>query len=674
MTDAPRGRGGDPPAPSSGAPGPAGPGFSAAFMDRSVAPSVDFYRYATGRWLDANPVPADKSRWGAFDELSQRNFSIVRSILDEARAHASDPEPTPIRQVGALYASAVDVGRRNDLGLAPLAEELARLDAVASAAEVIRALTGFHRSGVPGGFGVYVDPDQRASEVYALHLVQGGLSLPDRDYYLAPDFEEVRRAYRAHLERSFASLGDDAGTARGAAEAVLGLETELARASRSRTELRDQERNYHRTPTAELAARHRAVPWARYLEEVGAGAPPHVIVGQPEFLDAFAHLLAERPLATWKAYLRWQLLRGSAPFLDEATEREHFDFFFRVLRGQQEPEPLWKRAALVVDGVLGEALGRLYVERAFPAEARARMRELVDDLCSVFRDRLASRDWMSPATRERALAKFARFTAKIGHPEVFRDYASVRLDPGDYLGNVRRAEAFEVDRQMARIGGPVDRTEWEMTPPTVNAYFVPVKNEIVFPAGILQPPFFDLAMDDAVNYGGIGAVIGHEITHGYDDQGRKFDEQGNLHDWWTEEDAREFERRARRVSEQYAGYEPLPGLRLNGELTLGENLADLGGLSIAFEALQRRLASEPGRRRTVDGLTPEQRFFVSFAQVWRQNSSEEEVRRRVVMDPHSPGRFRAVGATGNLDAFYEALEIPEGSPMWRPKDERTHVW
>jgi putative endopeptidase len=344
------------------------------------------------------------------------------------------------------------------------------------------------------------------------------------------------------------------------------------------------------------------------------------------------------------------------------------------LRGQQEPEPPWKRAALVIDATLGEALGQLYVERAFPPEARARMRVLVDDLCAVFRDRLRSLDWMSEATRERALAKFARFTPKIGHPETFRDYSKVRIDPGDYLGNVRRAEAFEIHRQTVRVGGPVDRTEWGMTPPTVNAYFMPVMNEIVFPAGILQPPFFDVGLDDAVNYGGIGAVIGHEITHGYDDQGRKFDETGNLRDWWSEDDAREFERRARKVVEQYARFEPLPGLRLNGELTLGENLADLGGLSIAFEALERRLAAEPGRRRTVDGLTPEQRFFVAWAQIWRQNASEAEVRRRVVLDPHAPGRFRALGAAANLDGFFPTLRVQEGSPMWRPKAERVRVW
>ncbi len=643
-------------------------------MDRTADPSVDFYRYATGGWLDRNPVPPDKSRWGAFDELLQQNFSIVHEILDDAARHADDPEPTPVRQVGALYRSALDTDRRNALRFDPIAPELARVGAVGSVEAIVGEIARQHREGIPSGFEAYVYPDKRRSEVYAFYLAQGGLALPDREYYLDAGFEAIRTAYQAHLEGRFAALGGSAAAARSDAENVLELETELARASRPRAELRDEERNYHRTAVDDLAGRHRAIPWRRYLADRETGPPAYVVVGQPEFLDAFARLLEDRPLATWKAYLRWNVLRSAAPFLHEEAERASFDFFHRVLRGQQEPEPLWKRAALVVDDLLGEALGRLYVERAFPPEARARMQVLVDDLRRVFEDRLGALDWMSPETRGRALEKFARFTAKIGHPEVFRDYASVRIAPDDYLGNVRRAEAFEVHRTTVRVGGPVDRTEWGMTPPTVNAYFSPVRNEIVFPAGILQPPFFDPRMDDAVNYGGIGAVIGHEITHGYDDQGRKFDASGNLHDWWTEADAREFERRARKVVAQYGRYEPLPGVAVNGELTLGENLADLGGLSIAFEALQRRLAAEPSRRRTIDGMTAEQRFFVSWAQVWRQNSAEAETRRRIVTDTHSPGRFRALGAVGNLDAFFDALPIRDGSPMWRPRPERVRVW
>jgi len=360
--------------------------------------------------------------------------------------------------------------------------------------------------------------------------------------------------------------------------------------------------------------------------------------------------------------------------LTESAEAANFDFFHRTLLGQLDPEPQWKRSAIVVDHLMGEALGELYVADHFPPAARARMTELVQDLRAVFQDRLTQLPWMSETTRQRALAKFARFTAKIGHPETFRDYSALVIQRDDFYGNIRRARSFEIRRNAVRVGGPVDRTEWDMTPPTVNAYFSPVKNEIVFPAGILQPPFFDVAMDDAVNYGGIGAVIGHEITHGYDDQGRKFDLDGNLSDWWTEGDAREFGRRALHVVEEYNRYEPLPGVPVNGELTLGENLADLGGLSIAYEALQRRLARVPDQRRTVDGFTPEQRFFLSWAQVWRQNCREPETRRLVVIDPHAPGAFRVRGAVENLDAFYDAFRVAPGQPMWRPQEARVAIW
>ncbi len=671
----PAGAPGRGPAPGTAAePEPRVPRFSLEYMDRSTDPATDFYRYAAGGWVRDHPVPADKARWGGFDELLERNFYVIRSILEEAAGPPAPSDDPVRRQVGDFFASAMDAEQLERLQFRPIDPDLARIEAVASVEELYRVLAAHHAVGGEGFFDSYVYPDKKASGRYAFYLDQGGLSLPDRDYYLDPQFAAVVAAYRAHLERSFRSLGAGPAAAQDAAEAVLGLETELARASRSRTELRDEEKNYHRVPVGELVRAHPATPWTQYLADRELGDAPHVIVGQPEFFDAIERGVAAHPLSAWKQYLRWQVLRSSAPFLHAAAEAEWFDFFHRTLLGQEEPEPRWKRAALVIDASLGEALGQLYVERAYPPEANARMRELVDDLRAVFRDRLATRDWMSEATRERALAKFARFYPKVGHPEKFRDYSSVRVDRGDYLGNVRRARAFEVHRQVVRVGQPVDRTEWGMTPPTVNAYFSPVMNEIVFPAGILQPPFFDVTMDDAVNYGGIGAVIGHEITHGYDDQGRKFDAEGNLNDWWTEADAREFERRARQVVEEYNRFQPLPGLAVNGELTLGENLADLGGLSIAFEALERRLARAPAGRRPIDGLSPEQRFFLSWAQAWRQNCREPETRRRIVTDTHAPGPFRAQGAAENLDAFFEAFGIRPGSPMWRPPERRVAIW
>jgi len=382
----------------------------------------------------------------------------------------------------------------------------------------------------------------------------------------------------------------------------------------------------------------------------------------------------ERPLARWKVYLRWHLLRAAAPYLHREIEEEDFAFNGGILRGQPQPEPRWQRAAKTIDGSIGEALGQLYVEKRFPPTARARMNELVGNLRAVFLDRLKRLEWMSDETRAKAVAKFDRFTQKIGHPDKFRDYSGVKIRRDDLLGNVQRAAVAENRREAARVGKPVDRLEWHMTPPTVNAYFNPLQNEIVFPAGILQPPFFDLDMDDAINYGAIGAVIGHEITHGCDDKGRQYDADGNLKDWWTEADAKEFEARAQKLVDQYSAYEPLPGVKVNGKLTLGENIADLGGVTVAYEALQRALAKDPSKRKVIDGFTPEQRFFLSLAQLWRTNTREEEARRLVTADPHSPGQFRAIGPHVNVQEFYDAFGIKPGTPMYRAPELRARIW
>ncbi len=403
-------------------------------------------------------------------------------------------------------------------------------------------------------------------------------------------------------------------------------------------------------------------------------SPRFVVVGQPEFLEAVNRLLGSRPVAAWRWYLLWNLVHDAAPYLGARVEREHFDFFQRRLLGQPRPEPPWRRAAIVIDALLGEALGRLYARRHFPARTRAKMFELVEDIRGVLADRLTRIPWMTPRTRARAVAKFARFTTKVGHPERFRTYAGLRLRPDDYAGNVRRARAYEVARRAARLGQPVDRDEWHMTAPTVNAHFVPTQNQIFFPAGILQPPFFDPTIDDPVNYGGIAVVIGHEMTHGYDDQGRKFDAEGNLVDWWSRADAREFGRRAQKLIDQYSRFEPLPGERVNGALTAGENIADLGGVSLAYEALQRRLADGRTPRAPVDGFTPEQRFFLSYGQIWRGNVRAKEVRRRLAVDPHSPGEYRVNGALANLPEFWRAFDVPAGSPMRQDERRRAEIW
>jgi len=669
--------------PSAGTPPPI-PSFSTNYMDRSVDPAKDFYHFAAGNWLKNNPVPADKSRWASFSELSERNWYLIHQILDDASADTKSPAKSPQREVGDLFASAMDTNRLEKLKFEPIKEDLRRIDKVENVQEMFSLLADFHRRGISGVFDAGISPDEKNSSIYAYYMQQGGLTLPDRDYYLSDSFAEIRQKYRAHVAKMFRLLGEDQDQALIDAATVLVIENALAEVSRSRVDLRDPDKNYNRFETAEFIAKDSATPWKIYFTQSGlsVGAPntngliplTYQVVGQPEFFTALSKLLQEHPIDDWKVYLRWKLLHSSAPYLHREVEEENFAFFGKVLSGQEQQEPRWKRAAHVIDGTIGEALGQLYVEKYFPPEAKARMNEMVENLKTVFRDHLEKVEWMSQPTKDKALAKFDKFTQKIGYPDKFRDYSSIILRRNDYLGNVRRAAEFETHRELVRLGQTVDKTEWGMTPETVNAYFNPVQNEIVFPAGILQPPFFDASMDDAVNYGAIGVVIGHEITHGYDDEGRKYDADGNLNGWWTEADAKEFEARAQKVVDEYNAFEPLPGVHVNGKLTLGENLADLGGVNIAYDALERALAKDPAKRKDIDGFTPEQRFFISFAQIWRTNIRPAEAKRLVTVDPHSPGQFRSFGPLLNFAPFYEAFEIKEGDPMWRAPELRAKIW
>ena len=649
------------------------PRFSTNYMDRSVQPGEDFYKFADGSWIKNNPVPADKSRWGGFAELQERNWFLIHEILDETLA-TPHPAGSPAAKVADFFRSAMDTNRLEVLGFKPIEADLKRINELSGAQEVLRLLANFHGHGIDACFGRSPSADAKNSSVYTFYLSQGGLGLPDRDYYLSDRFAHEREAYAVHIAKMFTLLGEDPAGAKAHAGTVLELETALAKASKSRTELRDPISNYHRVSVADMDRDNPNAPISIYLTSSELPKITELVVRQPEFFKALYQLARERDLKDWKIYLRWHLLRATAPFLHSAPEDESFAFYGKVLRDQRVQEPRWQRAAHVIDGEIGEALGALFVEKHFPPAARARMAEMVEALKSVFRDRLAKLDWMGDDTRAKALAKFERFTEKIGHPAHFRDYSSLQIQPNDYLGNVERADAFESRRTLSRVGQAVDRTEWHMTPQTVNAYFNPLQNEIVFPAGILQPPFFDLTMDDAVNYGAIGVVIGHEMTHGYDDQGRKYDAEGNLQDWWTEADAKAFEERAQKVVQQYSGYEVLPGLHVNGQLTLGENIADLGGASIAFEALERILAKDPAKRRTIEGFTPEQRFFISLSQVWRTNCRDTEARRLITVDPHSPGQFRAIGPHVNLQPFYDAFSIGPDAAMWRAPELRAKIW
>ena len=654
---------------------PAVPAFSISYMDRSVDPGTNFYLYADGTWLKNNPVPPDKSRWAAFSELADRNWYLIHDILDSASADSKSlPAHSPRREVGDFYASIIDTNRIEQLGLKPIADDLKKIDHIKTTKDLFAVLADFHQRGIGSMFDVGFGPDSKNSAIYAIQLDQGGLSLPDRDYYLKENFANKLALYYRHVANMFVLLGEDRELATSNAATVVSLETELAKASRTRVELRDPDKNYNKFTGTEFTSTTPALRWNIYFDDRNISVPGYEIVGQPEFFTALNKLVNERPLDDWKVYLRWHLLHSSASYLPTAFDQENFYFYGKVLSGQPQQEPRCKRAAHMIDGTIGEALGQLYVDKYFTAEAKARMNDLVENLKAVFHDRLERVTWMTDATKAKAMAKFARFTQKIGHPVKFRDYSSIKIRPDDLLGNIRRAMEFESHREIVRVGKPVDRTEWDMTPETVNAYFNPEQNEIVFPAGILQPPFFDVSMDDAVNYGAIGVVIGHEMTHGYDDEGRKFDADGNLNDWWTEADAKAFDERAQHVVDEYSQFEPLPGMHVNGKLTLGENLADLGGVHIAYEALQRVLAKDPSKRKLIDGFTPEQRFFISFAQVWRTNIRDAEAQRLLTVDPHSPGQFRSYGPLLNVNEFYEAFNIQPGSPMWLPPEKRAVIW
>lgn len=649
------------------------PGFSVSRMDTSVSPGEDFSRYAAGKWYEATTIPADKSRWGGFDELRERNWAALRAIVEGAAAEPGEAGSLR-RQVGDFYASAIDTEAINARGLKPIEAELAAIEAAATKEALFEELVQQHLGIGAPFFSTAFYPDQKQSDVYGFYLNQGGMSLPSKEYYFSDKFAREREELVGHIAKMLELAGEPKDAALRDAETVFAIEKALAENAKLPVELRDRVANYNKMTIEEAAEAFEGFPLQRVVAELGVPAEvKDVIVGQPKFFEALAKVSAERTLEELKVYARWQLLSAAAPYLAEPFEQESFRFNGTVLNGTPEQEPRWQRAARTVDGSIGEALGQLYVEQHFPPAAKARMMEMIENITAVMRERLEKLEWMTEPTRQKALAKFARFAPMIGYPDKWRDYSEVEVKRDDYFGNVKRAARFESRRVIARTGQKVDKREWGMTPPTVNAYFSPVTNQIVFPAGILQPPFFDPKLDDAVNYGAIGGVIGHEITHGFDDQGRRYDAEGNLTDWWTPEDEARFRERALVVVEQFNGYHALPGLAINGQLALGENIADLGGTSIAFEAFQRSLKGKPTPPK-IDGLTAEQRFFISWAQQWRTAYREDAMRLQVARGPHAPGNFRAFGPLVNHQAWYDAFGVKEGDAMWRPPEKRAKIW
>lgn len=647
------------------------PVFDAADSDPSVSPADDFYRFANGGWLDANPVPPEYGAWGSAHEVHVRNETILRELLQDAVSTEAESGSTQ-QMVGDYYASGMDTATIEALDLSPLKPWLDQIAAVENVGDIRELTAEFHRSGISALFGMSVIPDFDNPTANLLYLDQNGLGLPDRDYYLREDDQSraLLAAYRDHISRVLSLAGFEGSDA--TVNAILAIETSIADASYTNVQIRDVEliTNKHDVNTANELMPHFNI--AAYLALIGARDETVINVDNVDLYPALDTMLETTAIDDWKSYFTWHLLRSMASSLPERFETESFDFYGRTLAGQQKQKERWKRVLGAGSGDIGELISQLYVADNFPPESKRSMEQLVENLIVAMGDRLRTIPWMSDETRSEALLKLDGFGYKIGYPDVWRDYSGLHIAPNTWLANRTAAARFEFNRQMAKLGQPVDPHEWSMPPHIVNAYYHPLRNEIVFPAGILQPPYFTPDADDAVNYGAIGSVIGHEITHGFDDQGSKFDATGQMRDWWAAEDLEEFERRARVVTDQFDAYEVEDGLQVNGELTLGENIADLGGVKIALTAM---LATQDGGEvGSIAGLTPEQRFYFSYARAWRQNYTDEYLRLLVNSDPHSPSHFRCNGPLSNLASFAEAFDIEDGSASMRASEERADIW
>ena len=657
------------------------PAVDPAFFDPSVRPGDDFFAYANGGWIKRAAIPGDHSGWGITQEMEETNEKVLHQIVEDCAAEAALAKIDPSaqrRKVGELFRSGMDEAAITAAGLTPLADDFARIAALKDPRELPALLARLHARSFSPLFGVTGGQDEKNSTAQIAILSQGGLGLPDNEYYTKddPDSVALREQYARHVAILFLLKGSSPGEAAQQAATVLRFETELAKASRDPVELRDPESNYHQLTVAELTAKAPGFDWAAYFQGLNLPDPGPLDVAQPEFFQRVGALAHDTPLADWQTYLTWQVLDDAAPYLPTAFETENFRFDRTILRGVQTQEPRWKRVLHVVDEGLGEALGELYVADHFPPAAKGRALALVADLKEALRERIRAVDWMGPETKAAAERKLDQLGVKIGYPDRWRDYSGLEIKPQAYVLNALACRAFEFKRRLDRIGHPVDPNEWDMTPPTVNAYYDPSRNEVVFPAGILQPPNFDLKADDASNYGNTGATIGHEMTHGFDDQGRQYDGQGNLKNWWTYVDFKRFEERGQKIVKQFGEFEPQPGLHVNGKLTEGENIADLGGLKIAYAAFQKARERQPAEERDklVDGLTPDQRFFVSYAQSWRGIMRPETVKLQVLSNPHSPGVYRVNGPVANLPEFAEAFGLPADCPEIRPAPERVNIW
>lgn len=646
-------------------------------MDKSFTPGNDFYRFANGGWMKNTTIPEDKARYGAFDELLEQNKKNLKAIIDEAVAAKKAPKGSVKQKIGDLYASGMDTTAIDKVGIEPLKPFFDKIDGIKSVDDLIQVAGYFHSFGIGPFFGLYSDQDSKNSSMVVMHLSQGGLSLPDRDYYLGKDkrSKEIRDEYVKHIANMFVLVGESPEKSSKIADKILTIETKLAEKSMSRLERRDPYKTYNKFTYDELKGLAPTVNWDSYFVAMDINQPKEFIVMQTEFIKALNDFINDISLDDWKTFLKWKFLTRSASFLNNEIVEENFDFFGRKLSGNKKNEPRWKQVLNVTNAVLGEAIGQLYVKKHFPPEAKQRVLDLVNNLKKAFEVRINGLDWMGDETKAKALEKLASIKVKIGYPNKWRDYTDLEISRDSYFQNLVNARKFSMRYNMSKIDKPVDRDEWHMTPQTVNAYYNPNSNEIVFPAGILQPPFFFMNGDDAVNYGAIGVVIGHEMTHGFDDKGRLYDKEGNLKEWWTEADAEEFKKRSEVLVQHYHGFVAIDTLRVDGKLTLGENIADYGGLTMAYKALE--IAKEAKGEKLdekIDGFTQKQRFFLGYAQVWRQHIRDKELMRRLKEDVHSPGEYRVNGAVFNIPQFYEAFDVKPDDMLYRKPEQRAKIW
>lgn len=644
------------------------------YIDPETEPGSDFYQYANGGWIKKNPLPPEFSRYGTFDKLAEQNQIMIRTLIEDL-AGADHPEGSIERKIGDFFSAGMNEGMAESLGLTPITKDLERIERITDVPSLFNNILEFHSENNQLLFHYFGAPDKADSTMVIANIYQGGLGLPDVDYYLAEDekSKEIRARYREYM----AGLLDIAGYREMATpeitEIILGIEELLARASMTRLERRDPEKTYNKKPIKEIISEYPGFPWSDYLLTMGTGEVKEINVAQPLFFRELTRLFREMGIHHWKYYLRWQVINSSAPYLTSELVNAHFEFYGKYLSGKASIQPRWKRVINLTDIALGEAIGQKYTDRYFPPSSQSRMLVMVENLREALSNRIDNSVWMSETTRKLAKEKLSCMKVKIGFPKKWRDYSGLKISSDHFFANIKAASRYNLEYRMNKIGKPVDPDEWAMTPQTVNAYYSPSRNEIVFPAGILQPPFFYPEGDDAINYGSIGMVIGHEMTHGFDDQGRRYDREGNLNDWWSKEDSARFEEKAKALVDQFNRYEIRDGVYANGRLTLGENIADLGGLYVALTALKKAWEKHPPEEKA-GGFTPIQRFFLSYAHVWAQNITREEMLRRVREDVHSSGHLRVNGPLANMPEFHEAFGISEGFPMYIPKEERALIW